>query len=73
MPSAMYAWSKAIRCLYMVDVLYFDGNEQIARLRDNVCMENRNVTLFTDSLNYEMRPNIGYFFDGGSIVDERMN
>lgn len=53
------------------DVLYFDGNEQIARLRDNVRMENRNVTLFTDSLNYEMRPNIGYFFDGGSIVDEK--
>ncbi len=52
------------------DVLYFDGNEQIARLRDNVRMENRNVTLFTDSLNYELRPNIGYFFDGGSIVDE---
>lgn len=53
------------------DVLYFDGNEQIARLRDNVRMENRNITLFTDSLNYEMRPNIGYFFDGGSIVDEK--
>lgn len=52
------------------DVLYFDGNDQIARIRDNVRMENRNVTLFTDSLNYEMQPNIGYFFDGGSIVDE---
>lgn len=52
------------------DVLYFDGYRQVARLRDNVRMINRNVTLFTDSLNYELRPNIGYFFDGGSIVDE---
>ena len=41
------------------DVLYYRGDEQIARLRNNVRMENRDVTLFTDSLNYEMIPNIG--------------
>ncbi len=51
------------------DVLYYNGNEQIARLRGNVSMENRDVTLFTDSLNYEMQPNIGYYFDGGKLVD----
>lgn len=32
-------------------------------------MENRQVTLFTDSLNYERIANIGYYFDGGLIVD----
>ena len=53
------------------DVLYYSGNEQIARLRDNVRMENRDVTLFTDSLNYEMIPNIGYYFDGGKLVDSQ--
>lgn len=34
-------------------------------------MENRDVTLFTDSLNYEMIPNIGYYFDGGKLVDSQ--
>ena len=53
------------------DVLYYNGNEQIARLRENVRMENRDVTLFTDSLNYEMIPNIGYYFDGGKLVDSQ--
>lgn len=32
-------------------------------------MENGQVTLFTDSLNYERIPNIGYYFEGGLIVD----
>lgn len=49
--------------------LFYDGNTQIAYLRENVRMENRQVTLFTDSLNYERIPNIGYYFEGGLIVD----
>ena len=32
-------------------------------------MENRNVTLLTDSLNFDRRLNIGYFFNGGVISD----
>lgn len=51
------------------DYLFYDGNTQIAYLRENVRMENLQVTLFTDSLNYERIPNIGYYFDGGLIVD----
>lgn len=49
--------------------LRYDGNTKIARLRENVRMENGQVTLFTDSLNYERIPNIGYYFEGGMIVD----
>ena len=49
--------------------LFYDGNTQIAYLRENVRMENGQVTLFTDSLNYERIPDIGYYFDGGLIVD----
>lgn len=49
--------------------LFYNGNTQIAYLRENVRMENGQVTLFTDSLNYERIPNIGYYFDGGMIVD----
>lgn len=51
------------------DYLFYDGNTQIAYLRENVRMENGQVTLFTDSLNYERIPNIGYYFEGGLIVD----
>ena len=51
------------------DYLFYDGNSQVAYLRDNVRMENGQVTLFTDSLNYERLPNIGYYFEGGLIVD----
>lgn len=50
--------------------LYYDGNTQLARLRENVRMENNQVTLFTDSLNYDRLANIGYYFEGGLIVDE---
>ena len=51
------------------DYLFYNGNTQIAYLRDQVRMENGQVTLFTDSLNYERIPDIGYYFDGGMIVD----
>lgn len=52
------------------DYLHYDGNTQLARLRDNIRMEDRNVTLFTDSLNYDRLENLGYYFDGGLLVDE---
>jgi len=50
--------------------LYYDGNIQMAYLRENVRMENNQVTLFTDSLNYDRAVDIGYYFEGGLIVDE---
>ncbi|MDR2809877.1 MAG: hypothetical protein LBB84_04880 [Tannerellaceae bacterium] len=51
------------------DWLHYDGNTQLARLRKNVRMVNNQVTLFTDSLNYNRVEDIGYYFDGGLIVD----
>lgn len=52
------------------DYAYYDGNTQIAQVRFNVRMENRNTTLLTDSLNYDRISNLGYFFDGGTMMDE---
>ena len=52
------------------DRLYYDGNSQIAMLRENVKMQNRNTILTTDSLNYDRVFNLGYFFDGGTLTDE---
>ncbi len=52
------------------DVLYYDGNQKLARLRRNVRMENRATTLTTDSLNYDRISNFAYYFTGGKIVDK---
>jgi lipopolysaccharide export system protein LptA len=50
--------------------LFYDGNTRLAMVREKVRLENRKVTLFTDSLNYDRISNIAYFFDGGLLVDE---
>ena len=52
------------------DYLFYDGNTQIAQVRNNVRMENRTTTLVTDSLNYDRIANLGYYFNGGSLMDE---
>ena len=53
------------------DHLFYDGNTQMAQVRNNVRMENRTITLTTDSLNYDRIANLGYFFDGGTLMDEQ--
>ena len=52
------------------DYLFYDGNTQIAQVRYNVRMENKNTTLLTDSLNYDRIYNLGYYFEGGTLMDE---
>jgi lipopolysaccharide export system protein LptA len=52
------------------DVLYYDGNTKLARLKYNVRMVNRKVTLTTDSLLFDRNLNVGYYTTGGKIVDE---
>ena len=52
------------------DYLYYDGMSQLAMLRENVRMINRNKVLTTDSLNYDRLYNLGYYFDGGTLTDE---
>jgi len=56
------------------DYLLYDGNTRLAQMRYNVKMESYQadssvVTLFTDSLNYDRTTDIGYYFEGGMIVD----
>ncbi|WP_302323517.1 OstA-like protein [Bacteroides caecimuris] len=52
------------------DYLYYDGMTQIAQLRENVKMINRNTTLLTDSLNYDRLYDLVYYFEGGTLMDE---
>ena len=55
------------------DVLHYYGEDQVAQLRHNVRLKNRSTTLITDSLDYEMRSNVGYYFNNGTIIDNRNN
>ena len=55
------------------DVLHYYGDQGVAELRSNVRLENRSTTLLTDALDYEINSNIGYYFEGGTIVDNRNN
>ena len=56
------------------EYLFYDGNIRLAKIRHNVRMESIQsdssiVTLFTDSLNYDRVEEIGYYFEGGMIID----
>jgi lipopolysaccharide export system protein LptA len=52
------------------DRLYYDGNEEFARVRDNVRMVNKNVVLTTNFLDYDRKDDVAYYYNGGRIVDE---
>ncbi|MDU1891063.1 MAG: OstA-like protein [Dysgonomonas sp.] len=51
--------------------MHYDGNTKLVKVRDDVSLEHtpQKVTLFTDSLNYDRMMNLGYYFDGGMLVD----
>lgn len=55
------------------DVLHYYADREVAEMRGNVVLRNRNMTLTTDSLDYDMAANMGYYFNGGKIVDSRGN
>ena len=52
------------------DYAFYDGNEQMAMARYNVVLKHRKSTLYTDSLNFDRLYNVGYFFEGGKLVDK---
>ena len=56
------------------DVLYYSGVDQLARCRYNVVLTHvtgpgTSTVLYTDSLDYDRLYNLGYFFEGGRLVD----
>lgn len=50
------------------DILYYDGTEKLARVRNNVELIHGDMTLYTDSLDYDRLYNVGYFFEGGHLI-----
>lgn len=53
------------------DYAYYDGNDQMAEARHNVVLTHRKTKLYTDSLNYDRLYGIGYFFEGGKMIDKQ--
>ncbi len=52
------------------DILYYDGLDQMARVRKNVVLRHRESTLYADSMDYDRLYDLGYFFEGGRLVDK---
>ncbi|WP_462317694.1 OstA-like protein [Marinilabilia sp.] len=50
--------------------LYYDGDEELAKVREDVRLVNKNVVLTTEFLDYDRRNDVAYYFNGGKIVDE---
>ena len=51
------------------DVLFYDGTDQLARARHNVILTHNQMRLYCDSLDYDRLYELGYFFNGGRLVD----
>lgn len=56
------------------DLLFYDGNTKLARMRQHVKLihgrEDENPTILTtDTLNYDRRNNIAYYYAGGEVKD----
>lgn len=51
------------------DELHYDGSTKMAEMRKNVVMTHRNQIMRTDSLNYDRMYNVGYYFEGGELID----
>lgn len=52
------------------DVLFYNGLDKMARARYNVVLKHRGMTVYTDSLDYDRLYEMGYFFEGGHLVDK---
>ena len=51
------------------DYLFYNGNTEVAKVRHNVVLQDPQLTLTTDSLNYDAFNRVGHYFNGGTIRD----
>ena len=51
------------------DVLYYNGLDRLARARYSVVLKHGTMTVNTDSLDYDRLYDVGYFFEGGRVLD----
>ncbi|MDR2964129.1 MAG: hypothetical protein LBU90_10935 [Bacteroidales bacterium] len=51
------------------DTLFYSSQTSLAQLRGRITMTNRDMTLTTRKLDYNVRENVGYYPDKGKITD----
>ena len=51
------------------DFMLYSGDTDIGKVRYNVKLEDKETTLYTDSLNFNTATNVAYYFDGGEIIN----
>lgn len=51
------------------DTLHYSGSNKYARVRNNVILKKDSLLLKTDSLDYDLDKNIGYYFNNGTTVN----
>jgi lipopolysaccharide export system protein LptA len=51
------------------DKLNYNGNNKLAKVRGNVKLIDKSITLTTDALDFDLAGNIGYYTTRGKIVD----
>ena len=49
--------------------LEYDGHKKVGKFRKNVKLEDGNIVLTTEFLDFNTNDNSGYFYNGGTIVD----
>jgi lipopolysaccharide export system protein LptA len=55
------------------DLLFLNGTENMARLRKDIRLKDKSITLTTDKLNYDLETEIASYFEGGKIVSSTGN
>jgi len=51
------------------DFIHYDGDRKFAKARRNVKLVNKETTLITDSLNFDMAANVGFYDNFATITD----
>lgn len=50
------------------DLLTYNSSQGIAKVRRNVKVEKKDITLYTEKMDYDRVKNFGYYFDGGEVL-----
>lgn len=55
--------------LFLCNLLNYDGNERLAKMRDSVVLKHNHTYLLTNFLDYDRNTEIANYYKGGTILD----
>lgn len=53
----------------LADSLFYDGNTTLMRVRGNVVLNSKEISLYTNFLDYNREKKFGYYYGGGKVVE----